>query len=380
MRMTPSPPLPKNIAMMIETEQIRHVLVVKLRYHGDVLLTSPVFSVLKKRMPNAQIDALIYDETRPMLENHPAIANIITISRSWKKNKRLQIKKERELLKTLKARQYDLIIHLTEHWRMAWTTRLLKPKYSVAPFMDFKHNRWYHYFWKKSFSKLFYFHDYPRHMVETNLDALRVLGFKIEDEEKKLSFYIPQQAKERVENILNDLNISDYILLHPSSRMFYKCWSPQKWAVVLKCLQKNNYPIILNCAPDEKEREYIEKILSFLDNQNNIFILNGVLNLKEMGALIQQAKLFLGVDSAPMHMAAALETPQVVLFGSTGDLQWGAWCAPHLKRILTADAKKFPCRPCKAAGCGNSWVADCLEALSPLQVLSAIDDLLGEQQ
>lgn len=378
--MTPLPPLPKSTPTMIDTAQIRRILVVKLRYHGDVLLTSPVFSVLKERLPNVEIDALIYDETRPMLENHPAIANIITISRAWKKNKLTQIKKELELLKTLKARKYDLIIHLTEHWRMAWTTRILKPRYSVAPFMDFKHNRWYHKFWKKSFKKLFYFHDYPRHMVETNLDALRVLGFNIEDEDKKLSFYIPQNAKERVENVLKDLNVDDYIVLHPSSRMFYKCWSPQKWAVVLKYLQKNNHKIILTCAPDEKEKEYVHKMLSFLENQNNIFLLDGVLNLKEMGALIQKARLFLGVDSAPMHMAAALETPQVVLFGGTGDLQWGAWCDAKKKRILTADSQKFPCRPCKAAGCGGSWRSDCLEAISPLQVLAAIDDFLGEQK
>ena len=137
---------------MIDTAQIHRVLVVKLRYHGDVLLTSPVFGVLKDKMPSAQIDALIYDETRPMLENHPAISNILTISRAWKKNKILQLQKEWELLQILKNRKYDLIIHLTEHWRMAWTVRLLKPKYSIAPFIPFRHNHWYHRFWKAAHS------------------------------------------------------------------------------------------------------------------------------------------------------------------------------------------------------------------------------------
>ena len=58
----------------VDTAVVRRVLVTKLRHHGDVLLASPVFTVLKRAVPAAEIDALVYRETAPMLEGHPAIA------------------------------------------------------------------------------------------------------------------------------------------------------------------------------------------------------------------------------------------------------------------------------------------------------------------
>ena len=69
----------------IDTSIVHRVLVTKLRHHGDVLLASPVFTVLKSTLPSAEIDALVYRETAPLLEGHPAIAHIFTIDREWKR-------------------------------------------------------------------------------------------------------------------------------------------------------------------------------------------------------------------------------------------------------------------------------------------------------
>ena len=68
----------------IDVGLVRRVLVTKLRHHGDVLLTSPVFTVLKRALPGAEIDALVYRETAPMLEGHPAVAHVHVIDRNWK--------------------------------------------------------------------------------------------------------------------------------------------------------------------------------------------------------------------------------------------------------------------------------------------------------
>ena len=76
--------LPPAVADAIDPARIRRALVIKLRHHGDVLLTSPVFSVLKRAAPQAEIDALVYRETAPMLAGHPAISVLHTIDRSLK--------------------------------------------------------------------------------------------------------------------------------------------------------------------------------------------------------------------------------------------------------------------------------------------------------
>ena len=75
----------KVLSDPIDAGLVRRALVTKLRHHGDVLLTSPVFTVLKRALPAAEIDALVYRETAPMLEGHPAISRIHLIDRDAKK-------------------------------------------------------------------------------------------------------------------------------------------------------------------------------------------------------------------------------------------------------------------------------------------------------
>src|SRR5690349_6224993 len=101
-------------------------LVIKLRHHGDVLLASPVIGALKAHAPRIEIDALVYDETAQMLEGHPALAQLHTVGRKWRELGVVsQLNNERSLLRTLRGRRYDLLVHLTDHARGAWLSRLL---------------------------------------------------------------------------------------------------------------------------------------------------------------------------------------------------------------------------------------------------------------
>src|SRR5215510_6821244 len=84
-------------------------LVVKLRHHGDVLLAAPVLSVLKAHAPALEIDALVYDDTAPMLAGHPALSRLYSIGRRWRSAGVLErLKREVELFRELRARRFDL--------------------------------------------------------------------------------------------------------------------------------------------------------------------------------------------------------------------------------------------------------------------------------
>jgi len=136
----------------IDLSTLRRVLVIKLRHHGDVLLASPVFSVLKNHAPHLEIDALVYRDTAEMLSLHPAISQLHTIDRKWKSAGILaQAKAEWQLLSALRERRYDLIVHLTEHNRGAWLKHLTKAKYGVAKRLPGKGRAWKntfsHFFW-----------------------------------------------------------------------------------------------------------------------------------------------------------------------------------------------------------------------------------------
>ena len=351
----------------INLASVRHALVVKLRHHGDVLLSSPVFQVLRNRMPQAELDALVYADTRPMLEGHPAIARIHTVDRAWKRQSlAVQARHENALLAQLRARRYQLVVHLTDHWRGAWLAQALRPRWSVAPARDSR-------LWRWSFSHLYKLpRATPRHTVELNLDALRRLGIYPEESEKCLVMNPGAEAMARVDGLLGaaGLQTKGFIQVHPTSRWLFKAWTDERNAALLRRLAADGHRIVITGAPDAREKAIVARILG--EAAVPVTDLSGQLTLREMAALSARARLFFGVDSAPMHIAAAMGTPVVALFGPSGEKEWGPWRVPS--RVVTTD---HPCRPCGNDGCGGSKVSECLTQLPVDRVHGAVNELLA---
>ncbi|WP_024304243.1 putative lipopolysaccharide heptosyltransferase III [Pseudogulbenkiania sp. MAI-1] len=353
----------------IDLAAVKRVLVIKLRHHGDVLLTSPVFSVLQQHAPHAELDALLYHDTRDMITQHPAVSQVFTIDRQWKRLGVVgQLKAELALLARLKARRYDLVVHLTEHKRGAWLTRLLKPRWAVARSGD------YGKFFARSFT-----HRYPvvagnrRHTVELHLDALRRIGIQPAADQRALTLVPGANAEALAAAKLAALGLQPggYILIHPTSRWLFKTWPVEHMAALIDALTARGEQVLLTAAPDQAELAMLEQIQQRLARP--VASLAGQLTLKELAAVIGQARLFVGMDSVPMHMAAALQTPTVALFGPSGDIEWGPWRVPH--RLLT---EPLPCRPCGRDGCGGGKISECLTLIGPERALAAIDELLAE--
>jgi heptosyltransferase-3 len=355
----------------VDVQAIHRVLVTKLRHHGDVLLASPVFQVLKNHGPHLEIDALIYQDTQEMLTGHPAIAQVHTIDRHWKKQGRgEQLRREWQLLRQLQARQFDLLIHLTESSRGAVLAHLLGPRYSVA-----RQRPDYGWLWRASFSHLYPApRSRPRHTVELNLDALRRLGIQPTAEERRLILVPGKDAETKISDLLakHGLAPKGFIHLHPTSRWFFKTWPVEHVAELIDALHAQGERVVLTSAPDERERSMIGAILA--RTKAPIVDVSGQLSLKLLAALTARAKLFIGVDSAPMHIAATMRTPAVALFGPSGDLEWGPWMVPH--RTITSE---HTCRPCGNDGCGGGKVSECLTTIPVARVLSAANELLGMQ-
>ena len=353
----------------VNLASVRRVLVVKLRHHGDVLLASPVFKVLKNHAPHLEVDALVYADTRDMLEGHPDIAQVHGIDRAWKRQGlALQARREFELLKTLQARRYQLLVHLTGHWRGAWLAQALRPRWSVAPVRQSR-------FWDWCFSHRYPLPKHtPRHTVEANLDALRRLGIYPEEGEKPLVLVPGPQAEARVDALLAAAGIAakGFVQVHPTSRWLFKTWTEKSNAELLRRLVHDGHRVVVTGAPDPREHAIIARILA--EAAVPVHDLSGQLSLREMGALSARARLFLGVDSAPMHIAAAMGTPVVALFGPSGEKEWGPWRVAH--RVVVSD---HPCRPCGNDGCGGGKVSECLTLLPVERVHAAVNELLSQR-
>ena len=336
-------------------------LVVKLRHHGDVLLAAPVLSVLKAHAPRLEIDALVYDDTTPMLENHPALTGLHRVGRDWRSLGPLaRLGEERALLRTLRSRGYDLLVHLTEHPRGAWLSRLLRVRYSVAPHMADR-SRW----WRRSFTHLYQLIR-NRHQVEVNLDALRRIGVYPALSERKVHFVPGADAERKVASLGLP---QTFVHMHPASRWTFKCWPAERNAQLADRLAAEGHQVVLTAAP--QETDFIDRILA--KTASKPLNLTGKLSLKELGALTARARLFIGVDSMPMHLASAMGTPTVALFGPSNEEQWGPWNVEQ--RIVTTT---HSCRPCGVDGCGGSKVSECLTLLPVDAVHAAAREILAK--
>lgn len=356
------------LADAIDLHTIKHVLVIKLRHHGDVLLTSPIFAILKKRAPHLEIDALIYAETKDMLSFHPAISLIHLIERNKNRNLLARLHSEWHLVTSLRQRHYDLVIHTTEHPRGAWLTRLAGARFSVAPHIA-NRSAW----WRASFSHLYKLpRGTLRHTVETNLDALRRIGVYPDlSSEKRLVLEAGREAITHVTNLQEQhkLVAKHYILLHPTSRWLFKCWPEEQVSELITALQQKGHTVVLTTGPDAAELAMAARITSALAQP--IIDLAGQLSLKQLAALCASARCFVGVDSAPMHIAAAVQTPVVALFGPSSEVQWAPWQVRH--RIVNAE---YSCRPCGNDGCGGGKVSDCLRSIPVSAALQAIHEII----
>ncbi|MBS0614967.1 MAG: putative lipopolysaccharide heptosyltransferase III [Verrucomicrobia bacterium] len=338
---------------------VRKILVIKLRHHGDVLLTSPVFSILKSRFPNAQIDALVYSETKPMLEGHPAIHQFFSYDKSLKKQGLFKrVAKEIGFLRTIRSQKYDLVLNLTEGDRGALLALASGAPIRVGYDPEGKGFRGK----KKVFTHIVKNCKTPRHAVERNLDALRRIGIFPSNAERDLTFVIPEEAPRFSEG---------YILIHPVSRWRFKCPPMSFIAQLIDQLQDRGQRIVLSASPDPHEMAMIEEILAQVKEPGKIINKAGKTSLKELGALIEGSECLICVDTVALHMASALKTPTLVFFGPTSWENWGPWQNLQVK-IITAG---FSCQPCGMDGCGGSKKSDCLHSLSIESVMQEILNL-----
>ncbi|MGL5344209.1 MAG: putative lipopolysaccharide heptosyltransferase III [Plesiomonas sp.] len=299
------------------------ILIIKLRHHGDMLLLSPVLNSLRKNYPTAQIDVLLYSETRPMLEHHPAIHRILQIDRQWKKlGLRQQLKHESNLLCHVRRQHYDLVLNLADQWRSAILTKISGATQRIGLNLAKREG----IAWSRCHTQLIDCTPLQHlHTVEQNLAILAPLNLPQQSTQVTMAYTDSDRAL--VQHHLAILNITQsYVVIHPSARWFFKCWKNESFATLIDTLQEGGHAVILTSGPDLRELTMVNEIKA-LCQTTTPHSLSGQLSLPQLAALIDRAALFIGVDSVPMHMAAALKTPLIALFGPTKLHFWYPWQA-----------------------------------------------------
>ncbi|UPY94965.1 putative lipopolysaccharide heptosyltransferase III [Pectobacterium sp. 21LCBS03] len=309
----------------LSRERVKRILVIKLRHFGDVLLTTPLLGTLKQHYESAQIDVLVYRGTEVMLSGNPAVNTCFTVDRNLKhEGIRAQLHGESTLWKALKAQQYDLIINLSDQWRAALYCKFLTSGVSIG----FNWPKRDNILWKSCHDMLVETTQHnDQHTVLNNLSILSPLSLPDTDTSVNMC-WLPEDEK-YVNQLLEQHSLPDYILIHPGARWAFKTWSALSFAALIDHLANQGRRIVLAGGPSVEELQIATTILNHVANPAQVVNLTGQLALPQLAVLIDKATLFIGVDSAPMHMAAARQTPSVALFGPSNLKQWHPWQAPH---------------------------------------------------
>lgn len=349
--------------------QPRSILVIKLRNIGDVLLTSPVFANVRATYPNARICALVNSGTEEMLTGNPDIDRVIVYDRSVKKLSRTsRIREELKLLSSIRNEHFEVVFNLTSGDRGAIAafvsgaqTRIGVDSYGGG--MPLKN---------RMFTQVIKPPGPALHTVEHNLFFLESAG--VATPLRRVSFYFSQDDAETVSRFLKQHEAPDggFFHAHLTSRWMFKTLPPAVAARAIDLFSsRTGYTAVFTAAPVEHELNYLRRVRELCTTAT--IDLGGSLTLKQLGALSAAATCFVGVDSAPMHMAAALDIPVLAFFGPSSVNNWGPWdnrlqSNPYtaVNGIQTSGRHVVvqsdrPCVPCHRDGCNGSKVSDCLD-------------------
>jgi len=342
-------------------EKTQRFLIAVLRFHGDVLLTTPMIKEIKENHPDSIIDLLVYRGTGSILESDHRVSNIIEAEPSSNTSLIKRIFKEILLLRKLHSNDYDFGIFLTTQWRMALMARSLRGAKTAG--VDDKKRR--KSFWVKSFTIIF-----PEagegHIVERNLSALKTLGLSSIKKEAGLSLIIPEEANEINKKYAIGTN---YCLFHPVSRRETKLWKKEAFAKLIDHYANQGLKVVLTSGPDQMEIQYLKDIEEL--TKTKIINLGGKTSLIELAALIKDSRFFIGLDSVASHIGAAVGASGVALFGPSNPVNWRPWS--DKVSIIARGEEEF----CQTHGHMEGKYKKCLCYISTEKVIEEVDRLLN---
>ncbi len=312
----------------------------RLRSMGDcLLLTSPV-RALKEEFPSFKVAVLAEKRFASCFSRNPDFSEVLTAGGKIGTAARLL------------TRRFDLIVNLhggptsLAYTCLAWGRRIGREHYRGA----------------------FTYHgrvpppDPSLHTAASTMAVFQWLGVR-QETAPALRFEAHPSEAARIDETLKR---RPYAVVHPGSVMATKRWEAGRFAAVARQLASRNLTIVVTAGPGEES--YALEVAQQIEGT---VILLG-LSIPELGELIRGARIYLGNDSGPMHLAAAVGTPAVAVWGSSDSRRWRPWGVEH--RVVQ---NPFECNPCPGYRCLVANSPLCIESVTVDQVHAAVEEVLS---
>lgn len=354
------------------------VLVIRRRYLGDLVLLGPVLRNLRLHYPESHIALLVDEKYGDVHQHNPDLSEILCIpQRRQEESYIAYICRWMQLLRKLRGR-FDIVFNLTQNARMARLVRWTAAAHRVGYVVEGKPSRHMNYDVLATWTRQDHL---SRHIVDICLKLLEADGITIATREVKL--HVPASDAQEARKYLraaageeeNSSSQSIFVLVHPGARLSARCWPAEKFAAVCDAVQNQSQAkVLLVGGPGEEER--VERVRAAMHTA--VRILEAPPSVPKLAALLQAGDLFICNDSGPMHVASAVGTPVVALFGAQSTTLWNPAGQDNtvLQPSLPCDNCLFPgiCRP------PNNYKMMCIQHISTEEVIAAVLDRLNLQQ
>jgi lipopolysaccharide heptosyltransferase II len=345
----------------IDWSKVHRVLVVRLRSIGDTVLATPTLIALKRLLPEAQIDILLEEWVAPLLDGFDAVDNVISVPTGPASRARTAWR--------LRQNKYDVAINLHGGTTATFFTFASWARHRVG----YSHYQYSFLYTHLLSSSTDFWQRESTHSAEQQLALAGFVGVPVGDRPKsRLAVSnaaigsLATKFHAKTQRPLSEFG--DIALFHPAAAFATKTWAVENFARTAEFLSEKGIQTIALAARNETA------ILESLVAESSVPVTTfDDLTLPEITALASKARLFVGNDSGIAHIAAAVNTPSVVIFGSSNRDHWRPWTDAPNEVVY----EEFPCQPCPGYECKEFGEPKCILSVRPEGVFTAIDTVLA---
>ena len=334
--------------MAVDLQGVQRVLVTRLRYLGDVVLSTPLLAALREALPQARIEYLTMEPYAEVLRHHPVVDEIHALPMNAGMGETLKV------VARLSRPRVDWWIDLFSNPRSALLCGLARPRVSVGGDRGLR-------------SRVFRYRrgapEETSSAIEVHLDKLQPLLGALPP--RGVQLRVTAEEIERVKESFGLGPDDSPVLLLPSATWPSKAWPAEKWEELVRRIQREGWgEVWILSAPDQEE------LSQTIATRAGCRIIPP-LGLRELMALLSVAGAFVGNDGGILHCAVGVGAPTVGLFGPTEKEIW----FPHdrFANALLAQ-ESVACRPCHLHECGH---LSCLRALPVSRVIDLLERVMA---
>ncbi|MCX5883319.1 MAG: glycosyltransferase family 9 protein [Deltaproteobacteria bacterium] len=334
------------------SQSYKRILLIQLGDIGDVILTLPAIRALRENFPESRLVVCVREKAREIIEDCPWVSAAMTVRKEQKPLKSA-ILGQAHWMKGLRAHRFDLAIDLRTGTRGAIIAGFSGAGTRIGRFAADGR------LWRnRVFTHLVTPPDEAfQYATEHNLNILSPLGLKIRD--TALQITIPCHRKQTAIQLLSSEKIPmnrPLMAFHPFSLWKYKEWQVSSCAELIDDVQLR-YDLTVVITGSSEERDRADQVMARC--RTKPFNLAGKTSIGELGAVFSACRGFIGVDTAALHLAAAVGIPTMGIFGPSPVACWAPRGSQH-----AVVSKNMRCVPCRRKGCQNSEISQCLDELS----------------